>query len=105
MTFNQTTHKDLRDLFCNAVTKVFGDSEAFLDFLENEKYSTKYDPDDYNVCITDDNLDVHIAMVNSIGILACKEEEHKALCFYSSHDLDHHGIDKELPDFIEKVLW
>lgn len=41
MIFNQT---NLRDLFCNAVTKVFGDSMAFLDFLENDKYSTtKYD--------------------------------------------------------------
>ena len=44
MTFNQEIHKDLKDLFCNAVTKVFGDSEAFLDFLEKMKYSiTKYD--------------------------------------------------------------
>ena len=43
MIFNQTTHKDLRDLFCNAVTKIFGDSMTFLDFLENEEYSTKYD--------------------------------------------------------------
>lgn len=43
MIFNQTTHKDLRDLFCNAVTKVFGDATIFLDFLEDEKYSTKYD--------------------------------------------------------------
>ena len=43
MLFDQTTRKDLRDLFCDAVTKVFGDSEDFLDFLENEKYSCKYD--------------------------------------------------------------
>ena len=43
MIFDQTTHKDLRDLFCNAVIKVFGDSTVFLDFLENEKYSTNYD--------------------------------------------------------------
>ena len=43
MIFNQTSRKDLRDLFCNAVTKVFGDSMTFLDFLENDKYSTKYD--------------------------------------------------------------
>ena len=43
MIFNQTTHKDLRDIFCNAVTKVFGDSVTFLDFLENERHSTKYD--------------------------------------------------------------
>lgn len=43
MIFNQTTRKDLRDLFCNAVTKVFGNSGAFLNFLEKGKYSTKYD--------------------------------------------------------------
>lgn len=34
---------DLRDQFCNAVTKIFGDSMNFLDFLENEEYSSKYD--------------------------------------------------------------
>jgi len=43
MIFNQINRKDLRDLFCNAVTKVFGDSMTFLDFLENGKYSDKYD--------------------------------------------------------------
>ena len=45
MIYNQTNfYEDLRDLFCNAVTKTFGDSEAFLDFIENEEYSTdKYD--------------------------------------------------------------
>lgn len=45
MIYNQTNFsKDLRDLFCNAVTKVFGDSMTFLDFIENMEYSTiKYD--------------------------------------------------------------
>ena len=43
MIFNQITHKNLRDLFCDAVTKVFGDSTTFLDFLEDERYSDKYD--------------------------------------------------------------
>lgn len=44
MIFNQTNREDLRDLFCNAVTKIFEDSMTFLDFLENEEYSTvKYD--------------------------------------------------------------
>lgn len=62
-------------------------------------------PDDYDVCITDEYLPYHIIMVNSVGILQCEEEEHKALCFYSSRDIDNHGIDKELPDFVEKVLF
>lgn len=43
MIYNQTTHEDLRELFCGAVTKVFGNSTVFIDFLENGKYSTKYD--------------------------------------------------------------
>lgn len=44
MIFDQSTCKDLRDLFCDAVTKVFEDSMTFLDFLENCEYSTfKYD--------------------------------------------------------------
>lgn len=41
--FDQSDREDLRDLFCSAVTKVFGNSMMFLDFLETGKYSTKYD--------------------------------------------------------------
>ena len=43
MIFDQRNYEDLRDLFCNAVIKIFGDSMTFLDFLEDEKYSSKYD--------------------------------------------------------------
>lgn len=44
MVFDQNNFtKDLRGLFSNTVTKIFGDSMTFLDFIENEKYSTKYD--------------------------------------------------------------
>ena len=44
MIFNQTNCLHLRDLFCNAVDKVFGDGTAFLNFLEGGKYSCiKYD--------------------------------------------------------------
>lgn len=45
MIFNQTNFliNDLRELFSNAVTKIFGDTTTFLDFLENEEYSNKYD--------------------------------------------------------------
>lgn len=47
MVFDQTNFRteDLRDLFCNAITKVFGDDpEIFLDFLQDKKYSfDKYD--------------------------------------------------------------
>lgn len=45
MIINQTNfNKDLRDLFINAVTKVFEYPTNFLDFLEDFKYSEiKYD--------------------------------------------------------------
>ena len=45
MIFNETNFKlgDLRKLFCNAINKVFGGTDAFLDYLENEEYSAKYD--------------------------------------------------------------
>jgi len=35
---------DMKNIFCSAVNKIFGDSMTFLDFLEHWKYSTtKYD--------------------------------------------------------------
>ena len=45
MIINQTNFGiGLRDMFCNAVNKIFGDSTAFLDFLENYSSSIgKYD--------------------------------------------------------------
>lgn len=45
MIINQTNfiEKDLRALFCDAVTEIFGDAFTFLDFLEDEDYSDKYD--------------------------------------------------------------
>lgn len=44
MIFRWCAHgEDLRDLFCNSVNKVFGNSTTFLDFLETAEYSTKYD--------------------------------------------------------------
>lgn len=43
MIFDQNSNDNLRNLFCDAVVKIFGDSMEFLDFLENEDYSYKYD--------------------------------------------------------------
>ena len=43
MLFNQMNfNKDLRNLFCDTVSIIFENSMEFLDFLENEKYSDKY---------------------------------------------------------------
>lgn len=45
MIFNETNFNlgDLRKLFCEAINKVFGGTDAFLDYLENEEYSYNYD--------------------------------------------------------------
>ena len=55
MIFDQTPYEDLRDLFYNSVIKIFGNSEAFFDFLEDEEYSNKYncylDPNGENYII------------------------------------------------------
>lgn len=55
MLYTQTTHEDMRDLFCKAISDIFGDSLIFLDILENDKYSSRYncylDPDGENYII------------------------------------------------------
>lgn len=45
MIFNETNFNlgDLRELFRKAINEVFGGTDAFLDYLENEEYSSKYD--------------------------------------------------------------
>lgn len=43
MIINQTNFAgNLRDLFCSSVVSIFGDTITFLDFLEDEEYSVKY---------------------------------------------------------------
>lgn len=43
MVIDESKVRNLRDLFCSAVTTVFGNSSSFLDFLEDYEYSNKYD--------------------------------------------------------------
>lgn len=43
MIFNQNNVDNLRALFCNAVINIFGNTESFLEFIENEECSDKYD--------------------------------------------------------------
>ena len=43
MIYNQKHIENLRELFCDAVVKIFGSTEDFLCSLENEEYSNKYD--------------------------------------------------------------
>ena len=57
-------------------------------------------PDETTVVMADDMLKYHISRVMCAGILKCEyEEPDTALCFTLG------GIRKEVPDFIEKVLY
>ena len=42
MKFDEYNYSGLRELFCNIVNKVFEDTNIFLDFIENEEYTWKY---------------------------------------------------------------
>lgn len=93
MIFDQTIRKDLRDLFCNAVTKVFGDSMAFLDFLENMKYSaTKYD------CYLDYNGENYIINRETGEYINWHKLEHIGRCINIS------TLSWNIPKWIEKFL-
>ena len=84
MTFNQENYEDLRDVFCFAVSKVFGNAAAFIDFLEDEKYSEKYDcflnSDGENYIINRETGEFinwyklnHIGRCINISIFMCKD--------------------------------
>jgi len=93
MIFNNSDFNSLRDLFCNAVTKVFGDSMAFLDFLENEKYSTKYD------CYLDYNGENYIINRETGEYINWYKLDHIGRCINISTD----GI-MNIPKWIEDFL-
>ena len=95
MIFNQTTRKDLRDLFCNAVTKVFGNPMIFLDFLENNKYSsTKYD------CYLDYNGENYIINRETGEYINWYKLDHIGRCINISILLPY----KNIPEWIEDFL-
>jgi len=101
MIFNRTTRKDLRDLFCNAIDKVFGDSTTFLDFLENEEYSvTKYD------CYIDCNGENYIInretgeYINWYKFTHIGRDIHVSTGFFS-HNTIQEWIEKFLVEFKE----
>lgn len=95
MKFDQTNRKDLRDLFCNAVTKVFGDSMTFLDFLENEEYSTiKYD------CYLDYNGENYIINRETGEYINWYKLDHIGRCINISTSSWY----KNIPKWIEKFL-
>jgi len=43
MVLDLTNCDNMREIFCNAVTKVFGSSDAFFDIIENDKYAYNFD--------------------------------------------------------------
>lgn len=95
MKFDQTNRKDLRDLFCNAVTKVFGDSMIFLDFLENEEYSTiKYD------CYIDNDEEIYIINRETGEYINWYKLDHIGRCINISTSSWY----KNIPKWIEKFL-
>lgn len=94
MIFNQTTHKDLRDLFCNAVTKIFGDSMEFLYFLENEKYSTKYD------CYLDSDGENYIINRETGEYINWYKLYHIGRCISISTLLMYKNVPKWIEDFL-----
>ena len=94
MIFNQITIKNLRDIFTNAVTKVFGDSMTFLDFLENEKYSTKYD------CYLDYNGENYIINRETGEYINWYKLDHIGRCINISTLLPY----KKIPKWIEEFL-
>lgn len=94
MIFNQTTRKDLRDLFCNAVIKVFGDAMTFLDFLENDKYSTKYD------CYLDYSGENYIINRETGEYINWYKLDHIGRCIYISTLSPY----KDIPTWIEEFL-
>lgn len=97
MVFSQTNFtKDpsLRDLFCNAVVKVFGDSMTFLDFLENEKYSAKYD------CFLDYNGENYIIDRETGEYINWYKLDHIGRCICISTTVQYENV----PEWIEKFL-
>ena len=96
MIFNQTSHKDLRDLFCSAVTKVFGDSMTFLDFLENDEYSAKYD------CYLDYNGENYIINRETGEYINWYKLDHIGRCINISTSFFYINIPKWIEDFLVK---
>lgn len=94
MLFNKTNFNDLRDLFCNAVVKVFEDSDAFLDFLENDEYSVKYD------CYLDCNGENYIINRETGEYINWYKLNHIGRDINISTSVEHNYIPKWIEEFL-----
>jgi hypothetical protein len=57
MVLNLSNYKNMREIFCDSVTKVFGSSDTFFDILESGKYVHNFD---YILRSDDDNYIINI---------------------------------------------
>ena len=97
MVFDQTNFnkEDLRDLFCDSVTKIFGEGMDFLDFLENDKYSRdKYD------CFLDYNGENYIINRETGEYINWYKLSHIGRCINISTSSAY----KDIPKWIEEFL-
>ena len=94
MKYNQNCSRDLRDLFCDVVTKIFGNSASFLDFIEDEKYSDKYD------CYIDGSGENYIINRNTGEYINWYKFTHIGRCINISTS----SICENIPEWIEDFL-
>jgi len=99
MIFNQNNYNnfnttDLRELFCDSVIKIFGDAGTFLDFLENDRYSTKYD------CYLDYNGENYIINRETGEYINWYKLDHIGRCITIST----FHMYKDIPKWIEEFL-
>lgn len=88
---------DMRDIFCSAVNKIFGDSMAFLDFLENEEYSTiKYD------CYLDYNGENYIINRETGEYINWYKLDHIGRCLNISTSSEYEDIPKWIEEFLDE---
>lgn len=85
---------DLRAIFCNAVVNVFEDSTKFLDFLEFEGYSSKYD------CFLDPNGENYIINTDTGEYINWYKMSHIGRCINISILEPSKDITKWFEDFL-----
>lgn len=95
MILNQNNYNnDLRELFCDAVIRVFGSANTFIVFLENDKYSTQYD------CLIDYNSENYIINRKTGEYINWYKFEHLGRCINLSVLCLYDNISKWFVDFL-----
>lgn len=97
MIINQANYRDLRDIFCNAVTKIFENSDNFLDFLEDEEYTSKYD------CFLDGSGENYIINRKTGEYINWYKETHIGRCITISTLSSRDNIKKWIEEFLSDL--